>query len=85
MATREDSFFKDNEEAFQLIDKQYAINMRIQNATKQINEIEQTLREGPDALHKLKMNISYDQEQHTANRKRLVELLSSAKSKITPQ
>ena len=65
---------------FQLIEKQYAINVRIQNATKQINEIEQTLREGPDALHKLKMNISYDQEQHSVNRKRIVDLLSQKTS-----
>ena len=80
MATREDTFFKEHDEVFQLIEKQYAINVRIQNATKQINEIEQTLREGPDALHKLKMNISYDQEQHSANRKRIVDLLSQKTS-----
>lgn len=80
MATREDTFFKEHDEVFQLIEKQYAINVRIQNATKQINEIEQTLREGPDALHKLKMNISYDQEQHGANRKRIVDLLSQKTS-----
>lgn len=80
MATREDTFFKEHDEVFQLIEKQYAINVRIQNATKQINEIEQTLREGPDALHKLKMNISYDQEQHGVNRKRIVDLLSQKTS-----
>lgn len=76
MATREETFFKEHEELFQLIEKQYAINVRIQNATKQVSEIEQTLREGPDAVHKLKMNIGYDQDQHNANRKRIVDLLS---------
>lgn len=84
MATREDAFFSENAEAFELLDKQYEAVNRIQSAIKQINEIQSYLKDGPDAINKLRMNVKYDQEQLSNNRKRIAELLSAYKEKEKP-
>jgi len=78
MATREettDSFYKANKEAFELLDRQFDIAARVNNANKQMKEIQDVLRDGPDTLIKLQMSIKYDREQFDANRTKIAELL----------
>lgn len=85
MATREEAFFNDNADAFQLLDNQYDAIGRIQAAIKQINEIQGYLKNGRDTIAKLRMNIKYDQDQLDENRKRIVDAFVAWKQKETPK
>ncbi len=77
MATREDSIFEEHAELIGLIEKQIEINMRVKQQSNTLNEIQGYLKDGPDTINKIKMSMRYDGEQHAANRKRILELLTA--------
>lgn len=58
-----------------MLDRQFDIAARVNNANKQMKEIQDVLRDGPDTLIKLQMSIKYDREQFDANRTKIAELL----------
>lgn len=82
MATRDQDeiaaffFKKEPTEVIDIIQKQMEIKQRLVNANKQINEIESYIRDGPDAIERLRITCKYDEDKFNALRKRLYELLS---------